>query len=112
MIKTIKIGHVLYTVYPQKRVSDSTQHGSNESKTRAIAYDPKDPLEIQAEVLLHEVIHGLWEYFDMKDKEDEEGCCTKLSAGISSTFSNNFDFCIWYIESLHGDRVKEYYKNK
>ena len=54
-----------------------------------IHVDPDQQPDVQAEVVLHEVIHALWETYGLPPRVDEEEVASVLAKGLAQVIRDN-----------------------
>lgn len=90
----IKIGHATYDVVPQRNIfNDQNQKllGNITYATRVLRYDDSPdihPDQIK-DVVLHEVLHGIWYNHSLGNNPNEEQVILAFEAGLRGLLKDN-----------------------
>jgi len=87
--KTVKIGAHHYKVISTvdlKNVNDEPLYGSHNISNLTIHIDEQYPRTVVVEVLLHEMMHGLFDHFGFKQNEKIVDC---VSRGVLMLMKDN-----------------------
>jgi len=95
----IKIGYMSYPII----FIDQEDCGTCNAELGIITINSKLPLEQQAVTLLHEVMHGMWEYMRLPTKADEETAVDGLSRCMATVLLDNPDLLDWIGDALNGE---------
>ena len=95
MIKKLKIGFLTYDIVDWNKTSAHEAHcfGTQNAQTQRIKIDAGASDERKREVLLHEVIHAVYdqwmpEQVDLKDMT-EETIVSAMAIGLTTVFNEN-----------------------
>ncbi len=94
---TLKLGGFRFKIDVVKdlKSSDKACHGTMDWNGQKICLDQDMPTkEFVANVLIHEIMHALWQCYDLPPKQ-EESCVFRLSNGLSAVLKDNpelFDY--------------------
>lgn len=102
-----KFGHLDIIV---KAFSSDIQE---ESKARGMALkdhsliyiDTKIPPEFQAEVLIHELLHMIWNFMNLGDKNKEEMTVDSMAKGLAMLIKDNPHFIKIITNALNGKKL-------
>ena len=89
--KTIKIGHLTYTLNVVKdlTVRGLKCFGSHDGNLKIISIDDSiENTQVTKETILHESMHALWDHFDLPTK-NEEHTISCLSKGFLMLIVDN-----------------------
>lgn len=88
------IGYATFTVraMPPGRDGDDEANGMCRPNEAVIEINPNLPPARQAEVFIHEVLHGVWHAMAMAKKLDEEAAVTALARGLAQVMRDNPEF--------------------
>jgi len=96
MIKQVKIGGLVYQVklvdepIVLEEYGDRQNEGMIECNTTTISLYSKMSKEYMGLVLLHEIIHGIFEYMEIDTSVDEaETVVSKLANGLHAVLKDN-----------------------
>lgn len=113
--KTIKIGHKSYSLNRPKGVLYSAKGeeawGLNRAAEQAIDVSSKLPCKsLEAEVVLHECLHGLFDHFELQQLESmtdtrEEFLVSTLSRGLVMVFHDNPKLMSYLVEAVKENKV-------
>ena len=89
MIKSVKIGYSEYAVclVPAKRMGDDYGEFRSHDQEILLSQSLSGP-ELVA-TLLHEIFHGIYHQYDVKDDDNEERTVAALSNGLMAVFKDN-----------------------
>lgn len=95
----VRIGHLSFDVLPlpPEMAEENEAWGLIDWTKGAIFVDPTRPPAAQAGLLLHEIMHGLWEFHDNPVKLTEEQVCRFVERGLSTVLQDN----PWLFATLH-----------
>lgn len=87
----LRIGHRRYTVRSMTKAELATAEavGFCMKEDAEIAVSPKGTSCDQAETLLHEVLHAVWDSVGLPDQVDEERAVTMLAKGLCQVLLDN-----------------------
>jgi hypothetical protein len=87
----IRVGHYRVEVRPfgPGEAAAEDKNGDYDNDTKTVRIDSDIPTEFQAEILIHEVIHALWDFHAWPETMTEEEVCARLAKGLSGLFSAN-----------------------
>ena len=95
MIKKLKIGFLTYKIVdlPKEESVERAIFGMQNAQTQRIRIDASASVERRREVLLHEIIHAVYdqwmpEQVDLKDMS-EETIVNALAIGLTTVFNEN-----------------------
>lgn len=95
-LKQLKIGRRVFRVVHQHLPKD---HGTIIFNTNILRLDDPAPPFRRADTIIHEVLHGLWQYHGLPQRPTEERAVTALAQGLATVFRDNPGLAT-YIESL------------
>jgi len=89
--RVIRIGHYRCALQPFSRgaAAELSRNGDYDASTKAIRIDASISAAHQGEILLHEMIHGLFDAYGWEEPLTEEQCCQKLGKALAATFQTN-----------------------
>ena len=87
----LTIGHLDYEVRPMTEDDEShgVNNGETDLETQEILIDCSTSAARQMEVLLHEIVHALWNAYDMPARAGEERVCGFLGNGLTAVMRAN-----------------------
>lgn len=97
--KRLKIGRKYYSVLYQYLPHDYGRMNPNKNTIRV---DETQPPYLEAEILIHEVLHAIWASRGLTPRITEEKAVTALATGLAEVFRDNHGLMA-YLES----RIKE-----
>ncbi len=93
MINKLKIGFLTYTVedFGPKEAELRGVYGTHSPMTQQIKIDSKSSKERKKEVLLHEILHAVWNQYlgGMEGEMKEEEVVNALAQGLIGVFVDN-----------------------
>lgn len=103
----IQVGHRSIPVRRLDReiAKEGGFRGDYDPVTNEIRVDATLPPDQQAEVLLHELLHALWDDRDLEDKASEEAAVTALAKGLCAMFVVNSKLPALLLSALEGKRI-------
>jgi hypothetical protein len=87
----IKVGGLVFTVEVVRdlKSADKACHGTMDWNRQRICLDAEMPSkEFVANIVIHELMHALWQYYDLPTKY-EETSVFRLSNGLSAVLKDN-----------------------
>lgn len=97
-VSTIKVLHVDYDLVamPPDYADASNQWGDTDKSKRIIRVDTRAKPRDVAEVLLHELIHAVWEAMGIPGRPREERAVRAISTGLTTVWRDNPALHKWY----------------
>ena len=95
----VRIGPADYKIVawsPHLSSGDYSRHGEHSSTLREVrvCFEGRGDAA-SGETLLHEILHGVWYQWALKDDDDEERCVTALAHGLAAALRDNPDVFAW-----------------
>jgi len=103
--KKVRLVSTEYDIRPmtdeEKEIGEG--HGLCLKNDCLILYSPKAPQPMAADMVLHEICHGLWYVMSLEEKDAEENVVSRLSTGLVSLFKDNPKFTAWFLRQCGYD---------
>ena len=102
----LKIGHRTFRVEPFEPdgIGDHPA-GYVKNRTGVIGVDRTDPPDEQADTLVHEILHVIWNQASLPDAAPEEAAVTHLAHGICQVLRDNPDLIVILVKGLEGKKI-------
>ena len=101
MIKKIKIGYQDYVIHELDPQGMGNIDGKFNDKTGEIIIDSSLLPNVKAEILLHEVIHGIWHHFGLDSGGlSPERVVDSIGKGLATVIRDNPEFLSWLEDNL------------
>lgn len=103
----LKVGHRDYTIRAMDKdvALDGPDMGYCHKTSAKIEVSPLIPAQLQAEILLHEVLHALWDTAGLPERASEEEAVSRLTRGFCALMRDNPDFTAMVFMGLTGTRL-------
>jgi hypothetical protein len=87
MLTTIKVAGTVYEITP----AEMDEYGRCDYEQERILIRHSLTGMVRAKTELHEIIHAIWDEYDLP-KEQEESCVRRLESGMTSFIVDNPDY--------------------
>lgn len=103
--KTLKVGHLKYTIrrVPAKSLDDAV--GLCDADTQVISIERGLSETRERNVALHEVLHAIWDAQNLPDRASEEDAVTEIANGLQGLFDMNPRFRQWFAQEFCGGKA-------
>lgn len=98
----VKIGHLTYRIEPMSRVQ-AEQEGAYADigiEDGVIRVQDDLPPALAAEKLLHEILHGCYDVWEIGGRWGEERTVTALAKGLATVLHDNPKLVAWLMRQL------------
>lgn len=89
MIDKVKIGNIIYAVNEADILKDSDATGTIKYQSCKILIDRSLEKQMKEQVLLHEIIHGMFYYLGMEEEKNNECLVDAIAKGVICLFKDN-----------------------
>jgi hypothetical protein len=102
----VRIGPMVCTVRPMRldEPDASDADGNYDPETGAITVLASAPPWRQAELLIHETLHGMWEVQRLGETATEEEVCDKIAKALAQVIRDNPRWTTAVIKALRSDK--------
>ena len=113
-IMKLKIGWKKYTIIKKKKpkMGKELVNGSIDSDALEIQIEKSLPIEVQQQVLIHEVIHGIFNHAGKQEWFKNEELVDCISNGIMQVIYDNETNIFEKIRAKHGSKKNKNRRNK
>lgn len=104
--KKIRIGYRDYTIVPIKSQHMEMNEAfglCNNVEAKIFVCTDMAP-EVVADTFLHEIMHAIWYYMGLDDKDDEENVVNRLSSGLICAMVDNPELLKYFTKTLTKDK--------
>lgn len=102
----VKIGPYQIRIAQLSRSDAETDWGNFSARSQQISLSDSFPTrQIEAETVLHEILHALWWSMHVKQKDGEERIVSALGVGVAQIVRDNPELIDWLVECLADERV-------
>ena len=100
--KSVKVGYLTYRIVPwnSHEANGAGRLGETVHETRTIKIEMTHEAPHTAEALLHEIIHCVFDVFNIEDDDDQERTTTALGSGLATVWHDNPELMAWIGKSL------------
>ncbi len=102
---SVKVGWKTFAIesWPPHEAHENRRYGETRHQTRKIMVITDYGALQAAETLIHEILHTIYDIWDIKDEDDEERTVHSIAAGLASVGHNNPEVFAWIAKNLAGD---------
>lgn len=98
--KTLKVGYLKYTLRTVPKGSLDDAVGNCDCETQAISIERGLTDERRRNVVLHEILHAVWDVQNLGGRAKEEDAVTELANGLVSLFEMNPRLRKWFAQEF------------
>lgn len=111
--KKVKITYTDYSFVPltAKQAEKEEIQGDLHFKKKELRYDSSLERSELVSTILHEILHGIVDAYDLKMNINlEEKIVNTMANGLTTVIKDNWYILAWLLEELHGDELRDVMK--
>jgi hypothetical protein len=100
-VKTIRVGPFTYSVTRLPNDEAVKTYGLHNGEILEVQFREKYVSRAQeAQTVIHELMHAIWETMGLSDKDNEERTVAQLATGLAMLIRDNPALIKWIVSSL------------